>query len=48
MLEGLVGVDVEAAANSADPYAGSCSEKAAVSKADAEADRERQRQAELD
>jgi hypothetical protein len=49
VLTGLVGVDLEATVSGgADPYAGACSEKAAVSKADATATRERERQASLD
>lgn len=49
VLTGLVGIDLDAqVANASDPYAGACSEKAAVSKADAEATRERDRQAVLD
>jgi hypothetical protein len=48
LVESLAGVDPSAEPSNSDPFAGACSEKAAVSKADAEATRERERQAALD
>jgi hypothetical protein len=48
ILKELVGIDMEKEEEGSDPYAGACSEKAAVSKADAEAGREKERQSALD
>jgi hypothetical protein len=48
LIGGLVGEQEEDPTAVKDPFAGACSEKAAVSKADAEATRESERQAVLD